>query len=545
MARELKTQILIVGASVGGVAAALAACSMGADVILTEPTSWIGGQLTSQAVPPDEHPWIETHGCTRRYRAFRDGIRQYYRDHEPLNNQAKAEEHLNPGGGLVSKLCCTPRIALAVLEGMLQPYQASGKLKVLLHHSPIAADVAGDRVRSVTLRNGADGQQQDVTITADYVLDATELGDLLPLTKTEYVVGAESQAQTNEPHAPSAANPENVQSLTWCFPVGFDPKPGADHTIDKPRDYEQWRNYVPPVNPPWPGKLLSWTYSKPITLKPQHSVLFEEEHVKGHPVTVLWHYRRIVQTAIYSAGNAPPQEVTLVNWPQNDYLEHNIIDKPAADVAVWLEEAKQLSLSLLYWMQTEAPRGDGGVGYRGLCLRPDISGTADGLAMAPYIRESRRIKAVITVTENHIGSTARYGTEAADLPHHPDRHAEVFPDSVGIGYYRIDLHPSTAGRNYIDIASLPFQIPLGALIPQRMTNLLAACKNIGTTHITNGCYRLHPVEWNIGESAGALAAFCLSKGVRPVQVREDAGMLADFQRMLIHLGVELTWPARA
>ena len=37
--------------------------------------------------------------------------------------------------------------------------------------------------------------------------------------------------------------------------------------------------------------------------------------------------------------------------------------------------------------------------------------------------------------------------------------------------------------NYIDISSLPFQIPLGALIPERVENLLPACKNIGTTHI--------------------------------------------------------------
>ena len=87
--------------------------------------------------------------------------------------------------------------------------------------------------------------------------------------------------------------------------------------------------------------------------------------------------------------------------------------------------------------------------------------------------------------------------------------AETFPDSVGVGSYRIDLHPSTGGDNYIDISSLPFQIPLGALIPRRVENLLPACKNLGTTHITNGCFRLHPVEWGIGEAAGALAAFCL------------------------------------
>ncbi|MEE3917727.1 FAD-dependent oxidoreductase [Micromonospora sp. BRA006-A] len=69
--------------------------------------------------------------------------------------------------------------------------------------------------------------------------------------------------------------------------------------------------------------------------------------------------------------------------------------------------------------------------------------------------------------------------------------AVSYPDSIGVGMYRIDLHPSTGGDNYIDVGSCPFEIPLGALIPQRMENLLPAGKNIGTTHITNGRYR-HP-----------------------------------------------------
>ena len=92
----------------------------------------------------------------------------------------------------------------------------------------------------------------------------------------------------------------------------------------------------------------------------------------------------------------------------------------------------------------------------------------------------------------------------------PQEVSEPFPDSVGVGSYRIDLHPSTGGDNYIDISSLPFQIPLGSLIPRRVENLLPACKNLGTTHITNGCYRLHPVEWGIGEAAGASRPFALN-----------------------------------
>src|SRR3954469_3907710 len=108
--RGMKTQILIVGGGTGGVAAAMGACAIGARVVLTEETDTLGGQLTAQAVPPDENPWIEQFGCTRRYRAFREGVRQYYRDHYPLTSAARANAHLNPGGGTVSRLCFEPRV---------------------------------------------------------------------------------------------------------------------------------------------------------------------------------------------------------------------------------------------------------------------------------------------------------------------------------------------------------------------------------------------------------------------------------------------------
>ena len=88
----------------------------------------------------------------------------------------------------------------------------------------------------------------------------------------------------------------------------------------------------------------------------------------------------------------------------------------------------------------------------------------------------------------------------------------------------------------------PAEIPLGALIPQRVENLLPAGKNIGTTHITNGAYRLHPVEWNIGEAAGALAAYCLDRKAPPRGVRHTPELLSGFQEHLIRQGVELRWP---
>jgi FAD dependent oxidoreductase len=530
-ARELKADLVITGGSTGGVAAAIAAARGGLRVILTEETDWIGGQLTSQAVPPDEHPWIEMFGCTRLYRRFRDGVRDYYRRHYPLTAEARAVIQLNPGNGRVSKLCHEPRVALAVLNELLAPFLSSGKVKILLEHKPTAADVEGDRVKSVTVHDLKEGR--DVVLTAPYFIDATELGDLLPLAKTEYNVGFESQKETTEPHAPAEAQPANHQAFTYCFAVDY--LDGQDHTIPKPEEYDAWKKYVPELKPAWPGPLLSWQMSEPISLKVRN-VSFDPT-APGTGLN-LWLYRRIADRKNFAEGTYP-SDITLVNWPQNDYWLGNLIDVSDEEAAKHRQRAKELSLSLVHWMQTEAPRPDGKIGWKGLRLRDDLVGTADGLAKYPYIRESRRIKAEFTVLEQHVGTDARMKTTGKKRD---ELTAERFNDSVGVGSYRIDLHPSSGGDNYIDISSLPFQIPLGALIPRRVENLLAGCKNLGVTHITNGCYRLHPVEWNIGEAAGALSAFCAKHREPPRQVRKNAKLLQAFQAMLRVDGVELEWP---
>jgi hypothetical protein len=118
----------------------------------------------------------------------------------------------------------------------------------------------------------------------------------------------------------------------------------------------------------------------------------------------------------------------------------------------------------------------------------------------------------------------------------------VFADSVGIGSYPMDLHACVGDERTMFAATLPFQIPLGALIPLECDNLIAGCKNIGTTHLTNGSYRLHPVEWAIGEAAGALAAYTSQNGCAPRSVCSNAHLLSDFQTLLIQRGVRLAWP---
>jgi hypothetical protein len=530
--KDLRGEVIIIGGGVGGCAAALSAARSGRRVIMTEETDWIGGQLTAQAVPPDENPWIETYGGTKAYQDFRGRVREYYRKHYPLTPEARARESLNPGNGGVSRLCHEPRVALAVLQELLAPYVENGQLIILLCHKVVAADTNGDRVTAVKVRDLDRGH--DRVLEGPHFLDATELGDVLPLAGIEYVSGAESRALTGEPHAAPGPEPLNMQAFTWCFAMDY--LDGEDHTIDRPRDYAVWKSYVPQLAPPWPGPLFSWNATHPVTLQPRTSSfdpLNEDKKSAG-----LWIYRRILDKRNFAAGTYP-SDICLVNWPQNDYWLGPLCEVPEAEARRHLDGGRQLSLSWLYWLQTEAPRPDGKTGWPGLRLRKDVVDTEDGLAKHPYIRESRRIKAEFTVTELHVGKAAR---KSAAGNSGQEIEAEPFSDSVGIGYYRIDLHPSCGGNNYIDIDSLPFQIPLGALIPRRVEGLLAACKNIGVTHVTNGCYRLHPVEWNVGEAAGTLAAFCLERKTAPRQVRNTPHLLEDLQRLLMAQGVPLAWP---
>jgi len=512
--REWEVDVAIIGGGTGGCAAALSALRMNKTVIMTEETEWIGGQFTQQGVPPDEHQWIETQGATESYLEFRKQIRDYYQSLYPLSQPD--EPLLNPGTCLVSRLCHEPRAALSVYHDWFAPYLSTGQLRILYNVKPSSAEVNGDQLQAVSIspHNGI--------IRAKYFVDATEDGLLLELSKTEYVSGAEIDSK--ELHASPRPGPDNMQAPTWCFAMDY--QPGQDHRIEKPDSYEYWRDYVPPIDPPWPGKLFSLTYSHPYTLEPR-TASFDPSLGAETENFNLWIYRRLIDPALFSSDSYKGG-ISLVNWPQNDYINGNLFGNP--DSEFHLQSARDLSLSFFYWLQNDVPREDGGQGWPGLRLRGDILGTSDGLAKAPYLRESRRIQSEFTVTEDHVGEEARQGT----------KRAEEFYDSVGIGSYRIDLHPSTGGDNYIDVPSLPFEIPLGALIPVRMENILPAAKNIGVTHITGGCYRLHPVEWNIGEVAGALAAWCIDKSIPPKAVH--ANHLQEFQDLLTSHGVQLRWP---
>ena len=247
---ELACDVLVVGAGCGAVAAALAATDLGRLVVLTEAGSWLGGQLTSQAVPPDEHPWVESTGITARYRQLRDAVRTRYKRTRRLTEKAMRDPLLNPSAAWVSNLSGEPVVFREALGDLVRPAQSRGLLRCLLRHRPLEAVMEGDLVAAVRFENLESGEQ--LTITARYVLDATEEGDVLPLTGCESVMGAESATSTGELHAVDGpADPRDQQAIAWCAALEW--RPGEDHTSDRPAGYDLWR-----ITGPISGRDLNW-----------------------------------------------------------------------------------------------------------------------------------------------------------------------------------------------------------------------------------------------------------------------------------------------
>lgn len=502
--REVSCDLLIAGAGPGGVAAALMATGRGHSVCLTEETDWIGGQITAGGVSAlDENRFIEFSGGTRSYYEMRRRIRDYYRRNFQLAPQVAALENFNPGACYVSPLCFEPKAALQALQQMLP-----ASVQLLLRTQVFHLELQNGAVASALAYRFESGEV--VRFRPRFVLDATETGDLLPLAKVPYTVGSEPQSDTQEPHAAHAPNPACVQSFTYTFAV--EDRPGESHIIPRPPDYEKFRdrqqfslrvNY--PVEYGWRGPF-------------QYSMFGEDPPIPNNmSPRPFFGWRRLLAAKNFTGPNQP-RDLALINWPRQDYAAESILDRTPLETAQILQRAKRTSLAFLYWLETEVD----GQGYPRLMLRKDVMGSSDGLSKYPYIREARRLRTRERVVEQDIVEDYQKGSRA-----------RWFPDSIGTGFYMVDIHPCGANERGRMMMPKPFQVPMGTLSPEGVSNLLAAGKSLGVTHLTNGAFRLHPVEWNVGEAAAVIASLTIEQGTRHAP--------SAVQAVLARAGVPLVW----
>lgn len=528
---RVDAQAAVVGASLGGVMAAWQLCRAGVKTVLTSEFPWIGGQMTSQAVPPDEHRYIESFGASASYMAFRKAVRAHYKAQDRFVDNTAMTEGCNPGDGWVSRLCFEPAVAERYFRDLLQPYVDSGAL-ILLEAVRPAAALRNDRtIVSVTLQ-GVRNRIGCTEVRADYFLDATDTGSLLALADLPYRLGKESRSEFDEPQAPEHADSCDQQPVTFVCALRWQTTPVTP--VPRPPEYDFWRAHIlPNYNYPLfsdhiPGHEGFSTVRLPF---------FSAAAMAGEPrdpTLDLWRYRRII--AAHNWQGETVTDVSLINWAQNDYAFHPLLDGEVRSEREVAEAAKALTRCFVHWLQTEAPReciGEQGYGFPELALVEGLLGTSDGFAQQVYVRESRRIVGLQTLSQRDI---LLYENDTDDW------HPATCCNSVGIGLYNMDIHPTCVSGMGSNAVVRPFELPLGIFIPADVDNLLPACKNIGVTHLVNAATRVHPIEWLIGEVAGLLAAHSLVTGAAPAGIYESAALTTQFQSFVQEQGVPVHWP---
>ena len=308
----------------GGVAAALAACRRGHRVVLTEETDWLGGQLTSQAVPPDEHPWIEQFGCTATYRRAARGHPRLLPALYPLTERRRRLARAEPGRPDASAGCATSRASRSrCSRPCSRPYRRGRAADRAAAPPAGGRRDDGDRVTAVTARAPRTGERtrarRAVLPRRDRDRRAARRWPA-PSTSPASRAPDEHRRAARAPDRPAAGT---CRASPCCFALSH--HEGEDHTIDRPEAYDFWRAYRPDF---WPGPLLGFLAPDPSTLEPYERG-FEPEPGgrsgrpsrrpgRDHGDRELWMFRRILARGLFTPG-AVDSDITLVNWPMNDY----------------------------------------------------------------------------------------------------------------------------------------------------------------------------------------------------------------------------------
>ena len=383
-------QALVVGGGLGGVAAAEVLARRGISVILTEPTSHLGGQFTAQGLgTPDENRFIEQQPgpSTRHYRELRQQVRDAYAQ-APNVKPTRVD---NVGQCWVSRVSGEPSVWERAVDARLAPLAGpSGIRRVLLRHQllDVRRFPGNGQIAFADFLDLDTGRI--VRIGAQFVLDATPTGDVLPLAGASWALGQEAQSDYGEPDAPPEAHPEWVQSFTYDFAVRWT-APDAPHpVIDRPAEYDFFKS------------LGDYTldYEYPAPRGPVTYQVFAKAPRRG--AGPFWSYRRLLAATSFEGGTGNVGDVSLINWRGNDFREESFVGKPADEQARILSRAKAFAQGFLLWLQTECPRDDGsGVGYPEMQPAGDVLG-GDGFAPGPYVRESRRLLSETMLTENDL-----------------------------------------------------------------------------------------------------------------------------------------------
>jgi hypothetical protein len=466
-----KTDVLVIGASASGIAAGIQSARMGVNTIITEPTTWLGGMITAAGVSAFDGNHSLPSGL---FGEFREALHKVYGGPSKVST------------GWVSNTLFEPHVGDSIFKSMvLQTKGLTVKyqfkfLRVLKNNDTIIGAVF---VYEPT--------NQQITIYARQVIDATELGDVLANAGVPYSLGMEASAATGEDVHVSETN-DIVQDITYVA-ILKDYGVGVDKTIAKPKNYDPSE---------FDGACTDYYFN---TANPKPNV----DAIK-----------------MLNYGKLPNQKY-MINWPNrgNDiYL--NVVEMDEANRQSELVKAKEQTLRFIYFIQHQ-------LGFKNLGLADDEFPTPDKLPLIPYHRESRRVKGLVRFDVRHIA-------KPFDAP------SPLYRTGIAVGDYPIDHHhkKNIKAPQHLDFYPVPsFNIPLGSLIPQHLSGLIIAEKSISVSNVVNGTTRLQAIALLIGQAAGTLAALSVQQNLdaQEVPVRKvQLGLLNSNAYIMPYYDVSLS-----
>ncbi len=471
----IETEILIYGGGTSGTCAAIQAARRGANVIVIEPSKWIGGMITAAGVSAlDGNKYGAGGGIVHE---FRQALAEHYGSIESLYS------------GWVSLYCFEPVVAHRILSEWVE---ALPTLTVYREADVTGYRRAADREREVRVRF-KDGSER--TIRCRLFLDCTEYGDGLKLAGIPYTLGREGRDDLGESAAPAEPDDE-LQDLTYVATLKKnDASPTPTETISE----------------------VQRTYWKNFRCSTSEDCDTRDEHELHHPSH---DWQSFISYATL------PNDRFMLNWPfrSNDYpitpafFENRFVRRHV------IASARLHTLENVRYIQHS-------LGHPEWRLDLDQYPSGDGLALIPYIRETRRMR------------TARMMVQDDVVPQAGENRARFRSDAIAVGDYFLDHHHGRAfertGERLVENLpdNGPFQVPISVFIPDSDVDdpcFLVGEKSISVSHIVNGCTRLQPVVMLMGQALGILAAEAIRRSCSPSDVP-----VRDVQQELIDAGAQL------
>jgi hypothetical protein len=398
-----------------------------------------------------------------------------------------------------------------------------------------------------------------------YVVEATETGELLALADLPYRLGVDGRSYTNPSSSSASDDPYCAQAFTYTFAMEATATP---QTANPPAFYPQYaKSYSFNSDQYAKAPELVFTYRRILSTQ---SSAGSKTIAPGDISMQNWNW-----------GNDYAPGTSADNYL---YTRQQLASTGQLTPGGWqgglrvssLQSGEEQALGYFYWfaagtsdakLATKKPFPN----VRFLKGFDSPMGTAHGLSKYPYIRESRRLIGryaygypngfaidEISSSRKNFRDTPYY----QNLPEDTYRNlatalaglstidvirgkvspqelqwrsrAHIYPDSVGIGHYNLDFHPCMVesppekpgnqerpGERQGADETYPFQIPLRAMIPPKLDNLLVTGKSIAMDHISASAYRVHSIEWSAGAAAGTTASFALETGMMPYQLIEN------------------------